>query len=1188
MSTTLPDAEARRLALDPQRSLCVVAPAGSGKTELLIRRYLTLLARVQEPEEILAFTFTRKAAAEMRERVLLHLRAAAASDAGEHDETLALAHAALVRDRERGWQLLSDPARLKVQTIDAFCAWLSSQLPVLSTLGGAMPISEDEAGCRHEAARRLLGELERGGELGSALEILLAREDNNTESVLNLCSEMLARRDHWLPLITYFDVGIDAAEHGLHARTALEAGRRQLWREQAAAARALLGDVKLDTVASLLATAACNLRHSANSSPAAVTLIALARQDTPEQLTVECRQLLHTEQPTVAEEQRAAAVWAAVAALLLSSAGTWRKKIDRRTGFPADSTADADKKELMILLEVLSQHGADSAPLRALSQLPAGGLNDAEWRALSAVQLLLWHSAARLELVFGERGEIDYSSQAMAATRALGAADTAPSELAIALGCRLKHILVDEFQDISHSQFHLIERLVAGWAEYNEADPQAPCTLFTVGDSMQSCYAFRNADPQLFLRLQERGINDLSLQTVTLSANFRSRPQLVDWVNNNFGPLFGSRQDLARGVVPYHSATAILDGGDASSEVRCELLPYGEEQQLKTQTEAERAEAARVLHWIAQARAERPKGRIAVLVRNRSHLRALLPAMARAGLSWSAEAMDLLSTRPAVLDLASLSAALADPADRLAWLALLRAPWCGLGHAALQWLATGAPQSLWQRCLAAVERDGGALATAERERLARFVAALSPAMARRGRVTHTDLVYSAWLALSGPACFLPDVDQLEDVETLFTLLREWDGTPSATQLAQRLQQLYAAPAGDDSLQLMTIHNAKGLEFDTVILCGLHRGHRHDSAPLIRWESRHFDDAEASEALLFALRPPVACTEDGLYRFLTDEARARSQLEEQRLLYVAATRAIRRLHLSACTKVKRDEAQGGARGGSALHLLWQLPALRAAFVPVAPATTGAEKLAIMPATIGLSAPGHPPGQRRLHASWQRPPLARAGPQLFSGARSDAPPTTVETRFGSDNWAARRIGTVMHDALEQISLEGAARWHGDETRLQAAERVWAAELREAGLATEVLRAGLAKLRRGVRGALADERGRWLLDPAREQAESELSLLYFDEGGALRQARVDRSFVADGERWIIDYKSSEPRAGQSLADFLQSEEDSYRAQLGLYAVALRALDPGRVLRCALYFPLLAQLHELALDRAGVQVAD
>ena len=126
------DQEARAQALDLQRSFIVRAPAGSGKTELLTQRYLALLARVAWPEEVIAITFTRKAAAEMRSRVLRALASARAGTAGASEldrTTIELARAVLAADAAREWGLADNPARLRVQTIDALCGWIARQMP---------------------------------------------------------------------------------------------------------------------------------------------------------------------------------------------------------------------------------------------------------------------------------------------------------------------------------------------------------------------------------------------------------------------------------------------------------------------------------------------------------------------------------------------------------------------------------------------------------------------------------------------------------------------------------------------------------------------------------------------------------------------------------------------------------------------------------------------------------------------------------------------------------------------------------------------------------------------------------------------------------------------------------------------------------------------------------------------------
>ena len=139
-----PDQAQREQALDPSRSILVQAPAGSGKTDLLTRRFLRLLAEVDEPGQVVAITFTNAAAAEMRHRILGELEKAAANPAPQADEFSmdSLAHRALEHSQALGWKLLDLPAQLRISTIDSFCRELALQQPLLSGLGGGLEIAE--------------------------------------------------------------------------------------------------------------------------------------------------------------------------------------------------------------------------------------------------------------------------------------------------------------------------------------------------------------------------------------------------------------------------------------------------------------------------------------------------------------------------------------------------------------------------------------------------------------------------------------------------------------------------------------------------------------------------------------------------------------------------------------------------------------------------------------------------------------------------------------------------------------------------------------------------------------------------------------------------------------------------------------------------------------------------------------
>ncbi|MEM7292924.1 MAG: UvrD-helicase domain-containing protein, partial [Pseudomonadota bacterium] len=205
MSKTPVDHAARLQALDPGRSVIVQAPAGSGKTELLIRRYLTLLATVEQPEEIVALTFTRKAAAEMRERALDALRAAQASalpDSSNESERVVIARRALERERQCGWALMANPARLRIVTIDSFNASLVRQMPLVSGMGRS-PQTADYAGdIYYLAARRTVEQLQVDDTHSDALNVLLRYFDNRAEIVIGQLAGLLARREQWLGLVT--------------------------------------------------------------------------------------------------------------------------------------------------------------------------------------------------------------------------------------------------------------------------------------------------------------------------------------------------------------------------------------------------------------------------------------------------------------------------------------------------------------------------------------------------------------------------------------------------------------------------------------------------------------------------------------------------------------------------------------------------------------------------------------------------------------------------------------------------------------------------------------------------------------------------------------------------------------------------------------------------------------------------
>ena len=250
--------------------------------------------------------------------------------------------------------------------------------------------------------------------------------------------------------------------------------------------------------------------------------------------------------------------WEGLAVLLLTGEGTWRKRLTKNEGFPApSSTKDKEEKarltemkqRMTTLLESLQGEDAFREQLALLRELPPHQYTDGEWETLQALVELLRIAAAHLELVFSEQGQVDFPALAQAAIRALGEPE-APTDLALALDYRIRHLLMDEFQDTSFNQYELLKRLTAGW------QPEDGHTLFVVGDPMQSIYRFREAEVGLFLAAREHGIGQVPLEFLRLAVNFRSQQGIVDWINQHFPDVLPADDNVAGGAVSYAPSTA--------------------------------------------------------------------------------------------------------------------------------------------------------------------------------------------------------------------------------------------------------------------------------------------------------------------------------------------------------------------------------------------------------------------------------------------------------------------------------------------------------------------------------------------------------------------------------------------------------------------------------------------------------
>jgi len=1185
------DLAERRRALNPAHSFIVQAPAGSGKTELLIQRYLLLLAHVDHPEEIIAVTFTRKAAGEMRERVLEALADAQAGKAPETEHaalTLELARAALQRDAQAGWRIAENPARLRIQTIDSLCAALTRQMPMLSKFGSQPEITEDASDLYLEAARATVGLVESDDAVARDVERLLTHLDNDVERIETLLAEMLRHRDHWLRHVRGRE------------REELEAALKKVRRKALERVRSFfhpLADASPTKGKGLVEEALPSREREREEGIA--ELVVLARY-AAENLIANGRN-----SPITACDKLDAApgiedsdvgAWRGMAELLLTKDGAWRRQHLVNEGFPpgktkAEKQASGQwKARALALIEKL----AASEPLRValddIRRLPPPEYTAAQWEALGAITRLLPRAAGELKLVFQARGLVDFTEVAQRAVFALGGAE-APTDLALALDYRIRHLLIDEFQDTSISQYELVAKLTAGW------EPGDGRTIFAVGDPMQSIYRFREAEVSLFLRAREAGIGSVAPHPIGLSANFRSQAGIVEWVNATFGQVMPEREDIATGAVPYTASVAThaaLDG------VAVSVHPFFNGDHA--------AEAAKVVQIIAQVRRDDERARIAVLVRNRGHLREIVPQIKGAGLRFRAIEIEELGHRPVVQDLLALTRALQHPADRLAWLAVLRAPWCGLTLSDLHALAAiaapspslsptrgeeeqlaplsvrgrggGGEATVWELMndsarVAALSADG-------RARLKRVHAVLKACLDHRCRGALRERIAGAWLALGGPAC-VEDATDLEDAEIYFEYLESHEeageiGDPVAFE--DGLAKLYALPdlQADERLQIMTIHKAKGLEFDIVIVPGLGRPRRGDDKRLFLWMEQpgiplslggRGAGGEGDTDLLLAPIQEAGADDNRIYAWLQELEAAKQSLEDERLLYVAATRAKQRLHLLGDTRLipDRDGVLTLTPPGkkALLGKLW--PVVEPVYAEAASQAAGSSNPLSLSGEKG-DALDIDQSLRRLVSGW---PLPASPPRAEWTPPRDTARAQDEIEFSWVGETARHVGSVVHRWLQRIAEGGLQGWGAK--RVETLRTIFSVELAARGVAERELGAATRRVVSALAHAVSGQRGRWLLGP-QQDTHNEFRITATINGDRMDLV-IDRLFRdADGKLWIVDYKTSS-HEGADVEDFLDREQRRYRAQLERYAALMRRLD-DRPIRLGLYFPLLGGWRE------------
>ncbi len=888
----LADGEKRKKALDPGGSFHLTAPAGSGKTFLLVARFLRLLGLVDHPRQILALTFTNKAAAEMRERVRNWLKRAKGRSAPENDsdaEMLGYASRALAAHGDLEELLLAGEI-LQICTFHSFCYALASQAPFEAGIApGSTLIDENEQEFflreTIDEALRQIGLRSEGEAARQAFMNRLLYLNNSWRSLSDEMQELVKRREGIHDLVEA--LSRDRASGYLEARV------REL-------AEAELKAVKAGF-------SACELGRRWPDFMEEIRRAGAAAADT---LPARVPQARWEDLPQ----------WICLADAFLTKEGKVRKQLGPKSGFYSGFAGSVWGEA------VCGLPGETARRLDLIRRLPARDAPVTDPDTLWDLVVLL-HSVLEIyDAGLRAKRALDFSALELAALRLFDAAD--PSDLQLMLDRKIAHILVDEFQDTSRQQWELLQKLCAGWSGGDGR------TLFLVGDPKQSIYGFRKAEVRLFMEarlgLPVEGGGKIGIEPLVLDTNFRSRPRLIDWCNRVFETTVMAEPKPEFDEVPFSPAVPppeapCIDlpetlpeaaglghpgrGGTPPEAAGLGHLERGGTPPLELDLFLEwpdRVSArAREARWLAGRLArhveENGGSQAAILLFSRTHLPVYLEALQEENVPVQVKDGLKLRERPEVFYLWQLCRAIVLPHDDLAWATQLRSPWFSLDFERLHTVSREKPVLWAEKILEFSERD---------ENAALLRQSLADAWRSVGHEPLADVVESAWLDLDGAhivvskwgsrglnCCrrFLRMLEEAEQGEPVRTLAR-------LEQLLQKAFEPVDPDTAASNIVLSTVHGAKGLEFDSVFIPFMDwdpESGRNDLPPPYMLER-----SPASGDYLLAPRPARLTSErDPLYDWLR-RLRSRRQLgEARRLFYVAVTRARRDLVMSGLVRRK---------------------------------------------------------------------------------------------------------------------------------------------------------------------------------------------------------------------------------------------------------------------------------------------
>jgi ATP-dependent helicase/nuclease subunit A len=832
MSETFVDRRARALASDPTLNVALEASAGTGKTRVLVERYVRLVEEGTSPRHILAITFTRRAAGEMKTRIVQELRR-----------------------RSYLWKEIRERLfEIHVTTIDAFCLGLLREFPLEAGLDPDLRLLDEVESKRllEEAIDHALAEARRGRT--TDIRFLVARfgEGALRRGLRNFLETRLVRSE----LLSRY------VERVIPKGVSLGKSLKRLSKTLRSALRGEEG------VESFLAT-------GPDEAPPAFSAFAFA-----------LRRAADPRKATAADIEE-------VASYFLTRNHEPRQKIGphvTKSHFATTSDYESHRDRVLGLAPVVA---------RAYRQW----MREKDFYAISRVLKLYHFGSERFQKLKRVRAGLDFTDILVRAVDLLEKrGEFAQSRFR--LEARYHHLLIDEFQDTNDVQWRLVEALIGSWGEGSglaqdailaeqahgrgEGRIREP-SLFIVGDRKQSIYGFRDARVEVMEKASRQllRIRHGGGQRLTLRHSFRASGKLLSFLNSMFAGLPKVRGDLEWSF-QYRDNDHFPTTEEKKSSSPVALAVGRELSDIANQVADE---VVRIL----EEEGRRPRD-IAILFRSRASYRAYELALSDRGVpAYVYRGLGFFDSAE-IRDLKALVRFLAEPASELRASELARSRLVGVSDDALfrlsQQRRSSSSSSPISRWLAKGLVDQGLpLTETDRAAIARASRLVPQWLEKVDRLPTAELLDEILDEAGYAAWFVSEDQSWENLKKALELVRRAENRGYLTmsrlgdflESASSQEESPAVLEAVDAVNLMTVHASKGLEFDTVFVVNLHQSTRRDtSLPRIR----ELADGRI-EVTARAASPEASIQHEP----------SRSEEEEKRLLYVALTRARRRLVLS---------------------------------------------------------------------------------------------------------------------------------------------------------------------------------------------------------------------------------------------------------------------------------------------------